>query len=549
MSKLRLNVIFLTDILPQPKLAKLLDLLGEVMSDSDLLFGADEPVINEKAEHPSWSGKKWRLLIVDDEDQVHKVTSLVLNRCRFDHAPVELVHAYSMSEAQKILSEQAPFALALVDVVMETDDAGLRLVRYIREELKDKDIRLVLRTGQPGQAPEETVIAKYDINDYKNKTELTSTKLKTLLYSTLRSYRDIRAIAANRQGLYNLIEATSKIVDARKLPIFASAVLAEVGTLLNLDEDAVCAHMPVDAVAAQANHHKYSILAATGKIKERLDNNQSLPDEIVQYFDKAKHSHQSLCEESVYIGYYKTPLVGENLLYVKPNATLDKMGSHLLDIYTRCVAITHHNLSQKSKIQDSRTDLVYVLSETIEQRSPSDSHHVRHVSEMAYALAKKAGLNEYTCERIKLAAPLHDIGTIGISDKLLVKPGLFDTKERTAMRLHTDIGATILGKSQRPILKMACIIAAQHHEHWDGQGQPKQLKGEGIDIAARIVCIVDAIDSLGRHKSYRAAFSPEEIVKHIIQESGKQFDPTLAVLALELMDEFEQIKLPQSKHK
>ncbi len=512
------------------------------MSDSDLLFGADEPVIDDKPEQPMWSGKKWRLLIVDDEEQVHKVTSLVLSHCRFDHAPIHLVHAYSMAEAKQILNEQEPFALALVDVVMETDDAGLLLVQYIREELQDSDIRLVLRTGQPGQAPEETVIAKYDINDYKNKTELTSTKLKTLLYSTLRSYRDIRAIAANRQGLYNLIEATSKIVDSHKLPIFASAVLAEMGTLLNLDEGAVCAHTPIDAVAARATQQKYSILAATGKIKEQLDNNQSLPDEIVQYFDKAKDDHHSLCEDSVYIGYYKTPLVGENLLYVKPNASLDKMGSHLLDIYTRCVAITHHNLSQKSKIQDSRAELVYVLSETIERRSPNDSSHVRHVSQMAYLLAKKSGLNESTCERIKLAAPLHDIGTIGISDELLNKPGIFEPQERAAMNLHTDIGATILGKSQRPVLKMASTIAAQHHEHWDGQGHPKQLKEEQIDIAARIVSIVDTIDSLGRIKSYRAAFNQQEINEHISQRSGTQFDPTLAALALDLMDEFAQVK-------
>ncbi len=513
------------------------------MSDSDLLFGADEPLIEIEPNLPFTSGKKWRLLIVDDEEQVHKVTSLVLGNCHFDHAPVELVHAYSMVEAQKILHDQAPFALALVDVVMETDDAGLRLVQYIREELNDNDIRLVLRTGQPGQAPEETVIAKYDINDYKNKTELTSTKLKTLLYSTLRSYRDIRAIAANRQGLYNLIEATSKIVDAHKLPIFASAVLAEIGTLLNLDEDAVCTHTPVDAIAAQATHQQYAILAATGKIKEQLDQNQKLPSQIVEYFDKAKNGHQSLCEDSVYIGYYNTPLVGENLLYVKPNATLDKMGSHLLDIYTRCVAITHHNLSQKSKIQGSRAELVYVLSETIEKRSPSDSKHVRRVSKMAYLLAKRAGLNDNTCERIKLAAPLHDIGTIGISDELLTKEGRYSPDDHKAMGAHTDIGATILGVSQRPILRMASTIAAQHHEHWDGNGYPKQLKGSQINLAARIVAIVDVIDALGRHKSYRPAFNQQEIAEFIQQRLGTQFDPELAKIALELLDEFHEIRV------
>ncbi len=512
------------------------------MSDSDLLFGADDPVDEQEPEPPIFTGKKWRLLIVDDEEQVHKVTSLVLSHCRFDQSPIELIHAYSMKEAKQILLDQPPFALALVDVVMETDDAGLRLVQFIREELKDNDIRLVLRTGQPGQAPEETVIAKYDINDYKNKTELTSTKLKTLLYSTLRSYRDIRAIAANRQGLYNLIEATSKIVDAAKLPIFASAVLAEIGTLLNLDEDAVCTHTPVDAIAAKATQQKYSILAATGKIKEQLENDQELPEQIVHYFDKAKSEHQSLCEDSAYVGYYKTPLVGENLLYVKPNQPLNRMGSHLLDIYTRCVAITHHNLSQKSKIQEGRAELVYVLSETIEKRSPNDTNHVRIVSQMAFLLAQKAGLNENACERIKLAAPLHDIGTIGISDELLTKPGKYNDSERAAMSLHTEIGATILSKSQRPILKMASLIAAQHHEHWDGNGTPGLFKGENIDISARIVALVDVIDALGRDKNHRPAFTQNEIREFVTKRSGAQFDPSLVPMALGMLDEFQHLR-------
>ncbi|MFT6152944.1 MAG: CheY-like chemotaxis protein, partial [Bermanella sp.] len=220
------------------------------MSDLDLLFGHDDSSENIKTVDIEQTDNVWRVLIVDDEDEVHKVTSLVLNRCKFDGDPVELVHAYSMKEACEILNKQTPFALALIDVVMETDDAGLRLVQYIRETLKDDDIRLVLRTGQPGQAPEETVIARYDINDYKNKTELTSTKLKTLLYSAFRSYRDIRTIIANRQGLFNLITATSKIVDTDQLPIFAGAVLEEVGTLLNLDSEAVCTHTPLDAIAA-----------------------------------------------------------------------------------------------------------------------------------------------------------------------------------------------------------------------------------------------------------------------------------------------------------
>lgn len=513
------------------------------MSDSDLLFGQDEPVEDVISAEETCPTHVWRILIVDDEEQVHKVTSLVLNKCKFDNDPIELVHAYSMKEATEIMHEQAPFALALVDVVMETDDAGLRLVQYIREELKDEDIRLVLRTGQPGQAPEETVIARYDINDYKNKTELTSTKLKTLLYSALRSYRDIRTIAANRQGLFNLIAATSKIVDTDQLPVFASAVLEEVGTLLNLESDAVCTHTPLDAIAAKAEDQRYSILAATGAVKEQLTHSHKLPVEITEYFDKAKDAHHGLYENNVFIGYYHTDAVGENLLYVKTNAPLDRMGQHLLDIYTRCVAITHHNLHSKDKMQKSRQELVYILSETIEKRTPDESNHVRRISKMAYSLAKQAGVNEGMCQRIKLAAPLHDIGTIGIDDEVLTKQGKFTEEDKAAMKPHTEIGATILSKSERPVLKIASIMAAQHHERWNGSGYPNGLKGEETDLSARIIGIVDMIDALGSHKNYRPAFRPEEIVKMLKAEKGISLDPVLTEHALELMDDFQRIRL------
>jgi response regulator RpfG family c-di-GMP phosphodiesterase len=523
------------------------------MSDLDLLFGHDDSSENIKTVDIEQTDNVWRVLIVDDEDEVHKVTSLVLNRCKFDGDPVELVHAYSMKEACEILNKQTPFALALIDVVMETDDAGLRLVQYIRETLKDDDIRLVLRTGQPGQAPEETVIARYDINDYKNKTELTSTKLKTLLYSAFRSYRDIRTIIANRQGLFNLITATSKIVDTDQLPIFAGAVLEEVGTLLNLDSEAVCTHTPLDAIAAiaaKAEQQQYSILAATGSVKEKLKQSQRLPTEITDFFDKAKVNNCGLYEAGVFIGYYNTPLVGENFLYVKPNSPLDHMGQYLLDIYTRCVAITHHNLHNKDQIQKSRQELVYILSETIEKRSPDESNHVRRVSEMAYLMAKKTGFSEGMCKRIKLAAPLHDIGSIGIPDQVLTKKGKYTPEDIKSMQAHAEIGATILSKSERPVLKIASTIAAQHHERWDGTGYPKGLKGNETDMSARIVGIVDMIDALGCHKSYRQAFSPEEIIALLKHERGAALDPDLVDYALKLEDDFQRIRLlyPDSTH-
>jgi len=142
----------------------------------------------------------WKILIVDDEPDIHEITQLNLKNFQFESRNLEFFLAYSAQQARDILQKHPDIALALIDVVMETDDAGLTLVKYIREELKYKMIRLVIRTGQPGQAPERYVIDNFDIDDYKDKTELTTQKLYTTVRSALKSFRDLMAIDMNRKG-------------------------------------------------------------------------------------------------------------------------------------------------------------------------------------------------------------------------------------------------------------------------------------------------------------------------------------------------------------
>lgn len=155
----------------------------------------------------------WKVLLVDDDEQMHQVTRLALSGFEFDNRKLELISAYSGAEARVLCQQHNDIALALVDVVMETEHAGLDLVRFIREDLNNRVIRLVLRTGQAGQAPEDSVIREYEIDDYKEKTDLTTQKLKTVLYSMLRSYRDLKLIEAQKkrtsQG-HRIIRQSSK---------------------------------------------------------------------------------------------------------------------------------------------------------------------------------------------------------------------------------------------------------------------------------------------------------------------------------------------------
>jgi len=162
---------------------------NQIQGDDELIFFEDEQRTVTEEINP------WKLLIVDDDPEIHEITKMVLTGFTFQKRGIVFHHAYSGVEAKKVIADQPDLALILLDVVMETDDSGLQLVHYIRDNIYNSYVRIILRTGQPGQAPEREVIENYDINDYKEKTELTAQKLVTTVISSLRSYMGILTIA------------------------------------------------------------------------------------------------------------------------------------------------------------------------------------------------------------------------------------------------------------------------------------------------------------------------------------------------------------------
>lgn len=170
----------------------------------------------------------WVMLIVDDEKGIHDVTQLALQRFSYEGRGLEFLSAYSADEALRILKSNDDVAVILLDVVMETDHAGLECARQIRDELHNETVRIVLRTGQPGQAPEKDVILAYDINDYRAKTELSADRLFTTVISALRSYRDIKALEQYREDAYAMLEQNAQ--SAQNLIDIAQAPLFQLGT-------------------------------------------------------------------------------------------------------------------------------------------------------------------------------------------------------------------------------------------------------------------------------------------------------------------------------
>src|SRR5687767_15868 len=225
------------------------------MSDDDLIRFVDEP--EERAAQAS--GKPWKVAIIDDEPSVHEGTRLALSDYVLNGQRLELLSAYSASEGRKLLEDHPDIAVVLLDVIMETDDAGLGLIDYIRTTLKREALRIILRTGQPGQAPERKVIVDYDINDYKAKNELTADRLFTSLTAALRSYQQVQRMVETRRGLEIIVEAASTMFDPQSMQRLAEGVLTQLASLLNAD----CAGILVLRENG-AGTPSFSVLAGSG---------------------------------------------------------------------------------------------------------------------------------------------------------------------------------------------------------------------------------------------------------------------------------------------
>lgn len=510
------------------------------MHEDELLF-AEENVSETVASN--LETQYWKVLLIDDDQDVHDVTCLVLQDFQFAGRSLQFLHAHSAAEGYRLLLEHHDIAVALVDVVMETDSAGLDLVKRIREELNNTQIRLVLRTGQPGQAPEESVIVNYDINDYKDKTELTHIKLKTLLYTTLRSYRDIIALDASRRGLERVIEATGEINQSRSLHRFNSAILANLTRLLGFNEDSIYLSR-LRAVAASHERDRYLVLAATGQFATLADdsNHPSLPPEVEVLFNRALKERQSVESEKHFVSYFCTERKNETLLFVGHDGTLSSLDRHLLSIYSSNLSVAFENLRLREEIEETQKEMAYILGEAVEKRSRETGGHVKRVAKMSQMLALEYGLSEEEAELIKLASPLHDVGKIAIPDIVLNKTGKLDADEWEIMKTHAEIGSMILGKSDKRILQLGSVIAGQHHEHWNGNGYPKGLQGEAIPIEGRITAVADVFDALGSKRCYKEPWKMDDIVTYMRAQSGKQFDPRLVEILLRRIDDFAALR-------
>lgn len=492
---------------------------------------------NEPVNKPK-SKKMWNVLIVDDEQAIHDVTVLALSGFEFENRSCNFIHAYSAIEAKEVMQSTPNIALALIDVVMETENAGLDLVNYIRNELKNRLIRIILRTGQPGQAPEESVIHDYDINDYKSKSELTTQRLYTSVLTSLRTYRDMMALEKNRQGLKNIISSTSSIEKMTSLEIFLSAVLEQLSILLNLgdlDED-----QDVQSFISVIDNGNCMHIAGSGDYKSIKSNEvfEKSKDSLRPLVMKAINTGHEIYEDGNYIIYKESSLEFSGfVLYLKTEKNLEEIDKDLIRLFLDNAKVAYENTVLTQEVEASQREIIFTISEIAEQRSNETGKHVKRVALYSKLIAQEYGLKKEEIDIIYSAAPMHDIGKIAIPDSILKKPAKLTEDEMQIMKTHAAIGYDVLKSSKRNILQMSAIIANQHHEKYDGTGYPEGLKGKDIHLYARIVAIADVFDALGSKRVYKNSWNIEDIFTFIEKEKGKHFDPQLIDLFLQKKEE------------
>ena len=309
-------------------------------NEDEILFASEEDEDTTNSPHL----ETWKILIVDDEKEIHSVTKMALADFQFENRKLEFVSAYSGKEAKDLLKDNRNFALILLDVVMESDHAGLEVVKYIRKDLGNNLSRIILRTGQPGQAPEEKVILEYDINDYKSKTELTATRLFTTVVASLRAYKDIVTIERSRKGSEKIIQASSSIFEMQTLEKFISGVLTQLVSLLNLQEDSFFG--VTSSFATTLENGTFKVIAGTGEYEDKPYINLASiknPDAKIT-IEEAIRSKQSQYKENFCVLYFESADDQMNVIFMQTNTSLSDWDKNLLEIFTRNAYIAFHNL-------------------------------------------------------------------------------------------------------------------------------------------------------------------------------------------------------------
>ena len=439
----------------------------------DLVFLEEHPAT------PAVPGARnvWRVMIIDDDEDVHSTTTFALGNLDMQQRPLEFVHAYSAGQARELLKHESEIAVILLDVVMEQDDAGLHLVRYIRETLNLADVRIILRTGQPGYAPEIDAIRDFDINDYKTKSELTRIKLYTTVTAAIRSYEQIRKINDSRRGLNQIVHASTQLMALHGVQNFASGVLAQIADLLGQDGNGLLCvqECPDDGC------HQLMVMATIGSYRH-LDNATLCNQEHKPIYDAMELTlgqRRNIYGPDFITLYFAGKASRDFVAYLDVGRAPTEIDERLLEVFCSNVAVgldnvelvTHlHNAAfydQLSKLPN-RTRLVEILDATLAGPARDD------------ATLSLVDLDHFAETNDALGHQFGDMLLVAVAGRLQTQLG----DQLTVARIGGDIFCVLGDSSQVNPAKILALFA-----------DPFSIDGQDVQLSATLGLV-----RLGEHE-------------------------------------------------
>src|SRR5213595_1339467 len=441
-------------------------------------------LIEGPGDKPAEQGPRWKVAVIDDEPAVHDGTRFALSDYRLNGQGLEILSAYSAAEGRELLRRHPDVAVVLLDVIMESDDAGLDLVEFIRKDLKNETVRIILRTGQPGQAPERRVIVDYDINDYKAKTELTADKLFTSLTAALRSYQQLQRMVETRRGLEIIIDAASTLYDFRSMQRLAEGVLTQIASLLNVD----CAGILVLRDDGGSSGAEFSVLAGSGCYSRFIGTNgsKSLDPEVRQMVEAAfqRRKNEFLDQRSVL--YLRTGSGREVVVLLQAERQLSETDRALVEIFGSRLSIAFDNVILYQQLHEANTQ----LEDRVAQRTRALMQANRRLSAQWLRLQRANGFKNEILGTVAhdLKNPLGVI--LGRTEMLTELISAGSSKESVTAQVEHIRDAT-----KRLTSMVDHLISDAMADAFD-----ITIRREPVDIAALVGEVVDANQPLAANK-------------------------------------------------
>jgi diguanylate cyclase (GGDEF)-like protein len=440
--------------------------------DDDLVFmdeAAEEPV------SPASAAGVWRVMIVDDDADVHTATEFALGNLVMQNRLLEFLHAYSAAEARTLLARENDIAVILLDVVMEHEDAGLQLVRHIRETLKLDKTRIILRTGQPGYAPELDAIRDFDINDYKTKSELTRIKLYTTVTTAIRSYEQLCALDKSRRGLDHVVKASAELMSMSDLQSFTAGTIARLNALLNADLDGIACVRHTGELASE-----WVAIAGSGCYAPLL-NKPVRDDDMIRALEQARqlgrHAHTN---DSVTL-FFGNSTAHDLVIRLNLEEPLSNILQQLLEVFSSNIAAGLDNIELVSRLQSlafhdpltrlpNRTLIKERLQETLSGKDKNESTlalvDIDHFSETNDALGHQFGDLLLLSVTARLQSRLGSGLTIGrVGSDTFAVLGHSDRVEPAALLQLFEKPFDINGHLVQLAATVGLVRLCEHEEH------------------------------------------------------------------------------------